>query len=82
MGEEKAFEFLSSPDEAVAIRVYSMSLLEKLCRREPMLAGELRLHIEHQLPTCESAAFHSRARHVLRALDEMDTAGSSVGEPF
>ena len=64
-----AFAFLNSPEEAVAVKVYSMSVIEKLCRREPGLVPELRLSIEHQLPLETKAAFHSRARHVLRALD-------------
>jgi hypothetical protein len=67
-----AFGFLNSPDEAVAVKVYSMSVLEGLCRREPALVPEVRLSIEHQLPLETKAAFHSRARHVLRALDRIE----------
>ena len=70
-----AFNFLGSPDEAVAIKVYSMSVLERLCQREPALADELRLSIEHQLPTETKAAFRSRARHVLKSLDRIDRSG-------
>lgn len=64
-----AFDLLASPGEAVAIRVYSMAVLARLCEREPALADELRLVIEHQLPLETKPAFRSRARHVLRALD-------------
>jgi hypothetical protein len=48
-----------------------MAVLEGLCRREPALSAELRLSIEHQLPLETKAAFHSRARHVLRAIDRL-----------
>jgi len=71
-----AFTFLGSPDEAVATRVYSMAVLERLCRHEPELAGELRLSIESQLPFETKPAFHSRARHVLRSLDRIEARSS------
>jgi hypothetical protein len=66
-----AFALLNSPGEAVAVKVYAMAVLEGLCRREPALSAELRLSIEHQLPLETKAAFHSRARHVLRAIDRI-----------
>ncbi|MEM7143528.1 MAG: hypothetical protein AAF591_00240 [Verrucomicrobiota bacterium] len=66
-----AFELLGSPDEAVATKVYSMSVLQQVCEMEPELVQELKMHIEQQLPLTKKPAFHSRARHVLRALDEL-----------
>ena len=71
LAADLAFDLLASPAEAVATKVYSMSVLEKLCEREPELAGELRLHIQDQLPTATKAAFHSKARHVLKTLDRI-----------
>lgn len=72
-----AFGLLGSPDEAVATKVYSMSVLQQVCEKEPELAQELKLHIEQQLPLTRKPAFHSRARHVLQALDEIE--GESIG---
>ena len=64
-----AFDLLGSPTEAVATKVYAMSVLEPLCQREPVLADELRLHIEHQLSASSPAAFRVRSRDVLKRLD-------------
>lgn len=66
-----AFRLLGSPDETVAVKVHSMSVLESLCIREPALAEELRLSIEHQLPTETKAGFRSKARRVLAALERL-----------
>ena len=69
LAADMAFRFLGSPDEAVATKVYSMALLEQLCRRAPELADEVRLAIESQLPFENKPAFRSRARHVLKRLN-------------
>ncbi|MAS94111.1 MAG: hypothetical protein CMO55_13020 [Verrucomicrobiales bacterium] len=66
-----AFRLLGSPDETVAVKVHSMSVLESLCIREPALAEELRLSIEHQLPTGTKAGFRSKARRVLASLERL-----------
>ncbi len=66
-----AFRFLTSPEDAVAIKVYSMSVLAKICRREPELAAELRMVIEELVPQEKQKAFSSRARHVLKELDSL-----------
>ncbi len=79
LATDLAFQFLLSPNEAVAVKVYSMALLEKLCRREPALAGELRMVIEQQWPHEKRKAFRSRGRHVLAALDRIEAAGAASG---
>jgi len=66
-----SFEYLASPDEAVTVKVYSMTVLQRLAEREPILADELRLHLEQQVPGSDAPAFRSRARTVLRALDKL-----------
>lgn len=71
---EEAFRFLANPEEAVAIRVYSMAVLSKLCQIEPELAGELRLTLREQLELDPPPAFRSRARHVLRALERLEAS--------
>jgi len=61
------FRFLADPREAVAIRVFSMTVLDKICQKIPELKPELRLiieeHIEHG-----TAAFKSRGNKILKKL--------------
>jgi hypothetical protein len=64
------FRFLNSADEAVAVRVYSMSVLLNICKKEPELKEELRLCIESQLPYA-SAAFTSRGQKILKKLAKL-----------
>ncbi|MCC6461499.1 MAG: hypothetical protein IT260_13585 [Saprospiraceae bacterium] len=59
------FRFLADPQEAVAIRAFSMTVLDKICEQVPELRPELRLLIEEHLPHA-SAAFRSRGRKILR----------------
>lgn len=69
LAADLAFGFLLSPDEAVATKVYSMSVLAALCKKEPGLVDEVRFAVESQLPLNDKPAYRSRARQVLRALD-------------
>ena len=61
------FEFLADPQEAVAVRVFSMTVLGNVCHKIPELKSELRLLIEehwyHSTP-----AFRSRGKKVLKQL--------------
>lgn len=66
-----SFSFLISPDEAVAVKVHSLTLLERICQREPALVGEVRLAIEKENANQPTAAFRSKARHVGKALDQI-----------
>ena len=65
-----AFGYLTSAEEPVAVKVYSMSIIQRLSEREPVLADELRLHLEQQIPGSDKPAFRSRARQVLAKLDK------------
>lgn len=60
------FDLLSSPAEAIAVKVNAMTVLARICRQEPDLEHELRLIVEQQLPTA-GGAFHARARMVLHS---------------
>ena len=64
-----AFQFLANKNEAVAIRVFSMTVLLNLTHKEPDLKQELRLLIEENIPY-EKAAFKSRGRNVLKSLSK------------
>lgn len=63
------FQFLASPTEMVAIKVFSMAVLANLCKTYPEIAPELKLLIEAQLPT-QTAGFRSRANKVLKQLNK------------
>ena len=61
------FGFLQNRKEAIAIRVFSMSVLAKLSEKEPDLRNELRLLIDAELPYA-SPAFRSRAARTLKEI--------------
>ena len=66
-----SFSYLISPEEAVAVKVHALTLLERLCHREPELAGEVRLAIEQEQRHQPTPAFRSKARQVLQSLDRI-----------
>lgn len=63
------FGFLSNRKEAIAVRVFSMTVLSNLSRTEGDLQRELRLLIEDELPVA-SPAFRARARVTLKELNK------------
>ncbi len=64
------FRFLESPSEALAIKVFSMSVLGNLAGLYPEIKPELKLIIKEQLPD-QSAGFKARAKNVLKILDKL-----------
>ncbi len=64
------FNFLANPNEAVAVRIFSMSILYNLCQKEPDLADELRIIIEEFMPH-GTTGFQSRGRKVLKGLQKL-----------
>lgn len=66
---EIAFQFLANKNEAIAIRVFSMTVIFNLTQKEPDLKNELRLLIEENMPY-EKAAFKSRGKKILKALSK------------
>jgi hypothetical protein len=61
------FDFIQSPEETVAVKAFSLAILGKLLPLYPDIANELKLVIEERWEH-ETAAFHSRARKILKAL--------------
>lgn len=61
------FQFLADPKEAIAVRVFSMTVLEKICQKVPELKPELRLIIEEHWEH-GTGAFRSRGRKILKRL--------------
>jgi hypothetical protein len=62
---EICFAYLESPNEVVAIKTFSIKVLEKLAKKYPEIIPEIKLIISDQLPH-QSAAFKSRARSFLK----------------
>jgi len=65
-----AFEMLASAKEPIAVKVFAMTVLANIAKREPDLKREISLLIEQQMPT-GSAGFRSRGRKILKRLEEM-----------
>lgn len=61
------FRYLADPSEAIAVRCFSITVLENLAMQNKDLQGELRIILEDQLPYA-SAAFVNRGKKVLRRL--------------
>ncbi len=60
------FEMLADVNEPVAIRVFSMSVLDNLSQYYPEIRQELHAILEEQLELGCSAGFRSRARKILK----------------
>lgn len=63
----RCFEYLSSVDETVAVKAFSMTILADLSKIYPEIKSELKLIIEDNWDH-ETAAFRSRARKILKSL--------------
>lgn len=61
------FGFMESSQEPIAVKVFAMTNLHNITKREPDLKNELKLIIEEQLPY-GSAGFKSRAKKILKDL--------------
>lgn len=64
------FGLLSNPKEAIAIKVFSMTVLLHIVQKVPELKNELQIIIEDQLPF-GSTGFKSRGLKVLKALKKI-----------
>jgi hypothetical protein len=62
------FDYLASPNEAIAVRTFSMTVLANIAQKEPDLRNELRLSIEQQL-LHGSPGFRARARNVMQLIE-------------
>ena len=67
------FEFLLSSEETVAVKVFAMQIIANIAKQHPELQDELKAVIEDQLPK-SSAAFHARAKHVLKGFKNQHKA--------
>lgn len=67
---EVCFNYLGSQKEPIAVKVFSMVVLEKIVKRVPELKDELKFLIEEQLPY-GSAGFKNRGKKVLAELAKL-----------
>lgn len=70
MTADVCFRYAKSADEAIAIKVFSLTVLANICKKEPGLANELKLIIEAQLPFAKPA-FISRGKKILKSLSKL-----------
>jgi len=61
------FQLLNSPKEPIAVKIFSMSLIENLAKLYPEIIPELKMSIEALLPN-SSAGVKSRGNKILRIL--------------
>lgn len=61
------FHYISSAEEPVAIKAFSLSILNNLSKQYPEIKHEIRLIIEERWQF-ETPAFHSRAKKFLKSL--------------
>ena len=59
------FHYLSSPDEPVAVKCFSLTVLQNLSKQYPEIKNEIKLIIEERWEH-ETTAFHSRAKKFLK----------------
>ena len=64
---DSCFNWLQCKTESVAVKMYCMLILERVCAQMPELSGELYDIIEMQLPEA-SPGFRSRGRKVMKIL--------------
>ena len=62
---EICFKYVESPDEAVAIKAFSLTVLGRLAKKYPEIIPEIKLLVEDQLPH-QTAAFKTRSKNLLK----------------
>ncbi len=61
------FDYIISPTEKVAVKAFSLTILQKLSKKYPEIKQELKTIIEDRWDF-ETAAFHSRAKNILKEI--------------
>ena len=61
------FKYISSSEEPVAVKAFSLTILQNFSKDYPEIKQEIKLIIEERWPH-ETPAFHSRARKFLKTL--------------
>ena len=66
------FHFISSPEEAIAVKAFSLRILENMVSAYPEILPELKTIIEARWEY-ETPAFRSRARKILKKAEGLDS---------
>lgn len=67
---DKCFQFISSPEEAIAVKAFSLRILENMSAIYPEILNELKSLIDSRW-TYESPAFRSRGRKILQKMERI-----------
>lgn len=70
---EICFTYLDNPNEAVAIRAFSIQVLFNICLKEPELFTELKIVLETHLPH-GTTGFKNRAKKYLKKIEILKKA--------
>jgi len=62
------FEYLADPKETIAVRAFSMGILERLSHTYPEIRNELKITIETELALSPSPGFRSKAKKVIKSI--------------
>ena len=65
---ETCFAYVADPKEAVAVKAFSLTILNRFSQQYPEIIPEIKLLIEEQLPH-QTAAFASRAKSILKDMN-------------
>lgn len=68
---DKCFQLIAEPHVAVAIKAFSLTVLENLSQIYPEIKGELKLIIQERAPH-ETAAFSSRAKKIITRMEKLN----------
>ena len=68
LAADLCFSIVPDPNQPPAVRAYALTICHRICEAEPALGDELKLIIENSFND-SPAAFKSRARKILKALD-------------
>jgi len=66
-GDNICFGFIVDVKEEIAVKAFSLTILENLSKQYPEIKHELKVIIEERWDY-ETAAFHSRAKKILKNL--------------
>lgn len=66
----RCFELVNDPQEDIAIRAFSMTVIANLLPQYPQMANELRLSVQELLPYA-STGLKNRAQKVLRLIEKL-----------
>ncbi|MES2567522.1 MAG: hypothetical protein V4565_11680 [Bacteroidota bacterium] len=68
---DKCFEYLQNPSEAIAVRVFAMTVAFNISISYPELLNELLAVLSHLRSFDESAGIKSRSRKILKDIDKL-----------